>query len=96
MKNIVLKMSLKNFKKYKGFILLILVSKNIHRLKYVKLSKEIQLRIRKNYNLINLKNSKIYLMIMLVLEITNNYHKLITGSDQELIQKYNQKLNKLV
>lgn len=70
-------MTLGNSKKYKGFILLILMSKNIHHLNYVMLSKEIQLRILKNYNLNNLNNLKIYLMIILVLEIANNYHKLI-------------------
>lgn len=57
--------------------------------------KEIFLRILKNYNLINLNNLKIYLMIILALEIASNYHKLITELDQELIQKCNQKLNKL-
>jgi len=57
--------------------------------------KEMNLRILKNHNLINLKYLKIYLMIIFALEIASNYHKLITELDQDLIQKYKKKLNKL-
>lgn len=57
--------------------------------------KEIFLRILKNYNLINLNNLKKYFMIILALEISSNYHKLITELDQKIIQKCNKKLNKL-